>query len=196
MLAVAASPSTFEPRAVVTTFNLDFTADHFALFGIERAQGIDTMALEARFREIQAEVHPDKHTQGSDANQRLAMQWATRVNEAYQTLKSPLARARYLLQLQGHDAQIESNTAMPMDFLVAQMELREAVAEAKVGADDTVLDGLRHKLVAEMKEEYRRLQDLIDAQHDYVAAAGLVRQLMFQEKLLTEIDDALEAVFA
>jgi molecular chaperone HscB len=59
-----------------------------------------------------------------------------------------------------------------------------------------LLDGLRHKLVAEMRDEYRRLQDLIDAQHDYVAAAGLVRQLMFQEKLLTEIDDALEAVFA
>jgi molecular chaperone HscB len=180
----------------VTTFKLDFSADHFALFGIERAQGIDTVALEARFREIQAEVHPDKHTQGSDANQRLAMQWATRVNEAYQTLKSPLARSRYLLQLQGHDVQVESNTSMPMDFLVAQMELREAVAEAKVGANDMLLDGLRHKLVAEMKDEYRRLQDLIDAQHDYVAAAGLVRQLMFQEKLLTEIDDALEAVFA
>jgi molecular chaperone HscB len=57
--------------------------------------------------------------------------------------EAPLARARYLLQLQGHDAQVESNTAMPMEFLVAQMELREAVAEAKVGADDTALDGLR-----------------------------------------------------
>ena len=181
---------------MVTTFTLDFSADHFALFGIERAQGIDAAALEARFREIQAQVHPDKHTQGSDAKQRLAMQWATRVNEAYQTLKSPLARARYLLQLQGHDAQVESNTSMPMDFLVAQMELREAVAEAKVGADDTVLDGLRRKLVTEIKGEYQHLQELIDAQHDYVAAAGLVRQLMFQEKLLTEIDDALEAVLA
>ncbi len=180
----------------MTTFNLDFSADHFALFGIERAQGIDAAALETRFRDIQAQVHPDKHTQGSDANQRLAMQWATRVNEAYQTLKSPLARARYLLQLQGHDAQVESNTSMPLDFLVAQLELREAVAEAKVGADDMVLDGLRRKLVTEIKGEYQHLQDLIDTQHDYAAAAGLVRQLMFQEKLLTEIDDALEAVFA
>ena len=180
----------------MTTFALDFSADHFALFGIERAQGIDTAALESSFRDIQAQVHPDKHTQGSDANQRLAMQWATRVNEAYQTLKSPLARARYLLQLQGHDAQVESNTSMPMDFLVAQMELREAVAEAKADADDTVLDGLRSKLVTEIKSEYQQLHVLIDAQHDYVAAAGLVRQLMFQEKLLTEIDDALEAVLA
>ena len=175
---------------------LDFSADHFTLFGLERAQGIDAPALEARFREIQAEVHPDKHANGSDARQRQAMQWATRVNEAYQTLKSPLARARYLLQLLGHDAQVESNTAMPMEFLMAQMELREAVAEAKVGADDTALDELRRKLVAEMKQEYQRLQELIDVRRDYAGAAGLVRQLMFQEKLLHEIDDALEAVFA
>ena len=192
----AASPSTFEPRVVVTTFTLDFSADYFALFGLARAQGIDAAALETRFRDIQAQVHPDKHTQGSDANQRLAMQWATRVNEAYQTLKSPLARARYLLQLQGHDAQVESNTSMPMEFLVAQMELREAVAEARVGADDTALDGLRRTLVAEMKGEYQRLQELIDTRQDFPVAAELVRQLMFQEKLLHEIDDALEAVLA
>lgn len=192
----AASPSTFEPRVVVTTFTLDFSADYFALFGLARAQGIDAAALETRFRDIQAQVHPDKHTQGSDANQRLAMQWATRVNEAYQTLKSPLARARYLLQLQGHDAQVESNTSMPMEFLVAQMELREAVAEARVGADDTALDGLRRTLVAEMKGEYQRLQELIDTRQDFAVAAELVRQLMFQEKLLHEIDDALEAVLA
>ena len=192
----AASPSTFEPRVVVTTFTLDFSADYFALFGLARAQGIDAAALETRFRDIQAQVHPDKHAQGSEANQRLAMQWATRVNEAYQTLKSPLARARYLLQLQGHDAQVESNTSMPMEFLVAQMELREAVAEARVGADDTALDGLRRTLVSEMKGEYQRLLELIDTRQDFPVAAELVRQLMFQEKLLHEIDDALEAVLA
>lgn len=175
---------------------LDFSADHFALFGIERAQGIDAGALEARYREVQTRVHPDKHAHASDADQRLAMQWATRVNEAYQTLKSPLARARYLLQLLGHDAQVESNTAMPLEFLVAQMELREAVAEAKVGADDTALERLRGDLVAEIQRDGQRLRELIDVLHDYAAAAGLVRQLMFQEKLLHEIDDALEAVLA
>lgn len=180
--------------SVVT--GLDFAADHFALFGLARAQGIDLAALDLRFRELQAQVHPDKHAHATDTEQRLSMQWATRVNEAYQTLKNPLARARYLLQLLGQDAQVESNTAMPMEFLVAQMELREAVAEAKVGADDTALDGLRRTLVAEIKDDYRRLQALIDADGNHVAAAGLVRQLMFQEKLLQEIDDALEAVLA
>lgn len=180
----------------MTSFDLNFAADHFALFGIERAQGIDGALLEAKFREVQARVHPDKHAHATDADQRLAMQWATRVNEAYQALKAPLPRARYLLQLLGHDAQIESNTAMPVEFLMAQMELREAVAAAKVGADDTALDALRRQLVVAMKTEYQRLQLLIDAERDYDAATALVRQLMFQEKLLHEIDDALEAVLA
>ena len=85
---------------------------------------------------------------------------------------------------------------MPMEFLVAQMELREAVAEARVGADDTALDGLRRTLVSEMKGEYQRLLELIDTRQDFPVAAELVRQLMFQEKLLHEIDDALEAVLA
>jgi molecular chaperone HscB len=178
----------------VTTFDLNFAADHFTLFGIPRAQGIDAAELENRFRDIQAKVHPDKHAHGLDSDQRLSMQWATRVNEAYQSLKLPLARARYLLHLLGHDAQIESNTAMPVEFLMAQMELREAVEEAKVGADETALDRLRRQLVAEMKAEYGRLQGLIDDERDYPAATALVRQLMFQEKLLHEIDDALEAV--
>ena len=180
----------------MTTFDLNFAADHFTLFGLPHVQALDLESLDSAFRAVQSRVHPDKHAHASETDQRLAMQWATRVNEAYQTLKSPLARARYLLQLQGHDAEVESNTSMPMDFLVAQMELREAVAEAKVGADDTALDGLRRTLVAEMKEEYQRLQELIDTRQDFGMAAGLVRQLMFQEKLLHEIDDALEAVLA
>jgi molecular chaperone HscB len=175
---------------------LDFSADHFALFGLPRAQGIDPAALDARFRELQAQAHPDKHASASDADQRLAMQWATRINEAYQALKNPLARARYLLHLLDHDAQIESNTAMPAAFLMEQMELREAVAEAKVGADDTALDALRSRLVAEIRAEYARLQAVIDEQRDFPAATALVRQLMFQEKLLHEIDEALEAVLS
>jgi molecular chaperone HscB len=180
----------------VTTFDLDFAADHFTLFGLERRQGLDLAALDARYREVQARVHPDKHAHAGDADQRIAMQWSTRINEAYQTLKSPLARARYLLNLLGHDARVESNTAMPAGFLMEQMELREAVAEAKIGADDTALDALRRQLMGEIRAEYLRLQALIDDQRDYPAAAILVRQMMFQEKLLHEIDDALEAVLS
>ena len=180
----------------MTLSDLNFAADHFALFGLPRTQAIDLSRLESAFRAVQAKVHPDRHAHGTASDQRLAMQWATRVNEAFQTLKSPLARARYMLELLGHDAQVESNTSMPMEFLMAQMELREAVSEARDAADGAALEDVRRQLLAEMKNEYLRMESMIDIEHDYTGATALVRQLMFQEKLLFEIDDALEAVVA
>jgi molecular chaperone HscB len=180
----------------MTTFDLNFAADYFTLFGLPRAQSLDLESLESGFRAIQAQVHPDRHVDAGDADRRLAMQWATRVNEAFQTLKSPGKRARYLLSLLGHDPQVESNTAMPMEFLVGQMELRETVQEARAAADEDALDGIRARLLNEIRLDYQRLAELIDVAKDFNAAAGLVRQLMFQEKLLNEIDDALEAVTA
>ncbi|OHC70438.1 MAG: Fe-S protein assembly co-chaperone HscB [Rhodocyclales bacterium RIFCSPLOWO2_02_FULL_63_24] len=180
----------------MTTFDLNFADDYFTLFGLPRVQSLDLAGLENCYRAVQAKVHPDKHAHATDADRRLAMQWATRVNEAFQTLKSPGRRARYLLQLLGHDPQIESNTAMPAEFLMGQMELREAVMEARAAADEAGLEAVRERLLDEIKAEYARLAELIDLTKDFTAAANLVRQLMFQEKLLNEIDDALEAVTA
>jgi molecular chaperone HscB len=180
----------------MTTFDLNFAVDYFTLFGLPRAQALDLDSLDKSFRAIQSEVHPDKHVQAAASDQRMAMQWATRVNEAFQTLKSPGPRARYLLQLLGHDPQLESNTAMPAEFLMEQMELREAVMEARDGADEEALEAVRSRLVGEIRADYLRLADLMDVARDFGAAASLVRQLMFQEKLLNEIDDALEAVTA
>ena len=180
----------------MTTFDLNFAADHFTLFGLPRAQSLDLESLEQSFRAVQAQVHPDKHANAAAADRRLAMQWATRVNEAFQTLKSPGKRARYLLGLLGHDPQIESNTAMPMEFLVSQMELREAVMDARTAVNEQALDAVRVRLLNEIRVDYQRLAELIDVAKDFTAAADLVRQLMFQEKLLNEIDDALEAVTA
>jgi len=167
--------------------------DFFALFDLPRAQGVDLDRLEALYRELQGRVHPDKHVHLSNVEQRLAMQWATHVNEAYQTLKDPLKRARYLLELHGHDIRLETNTAMPAAFLMAQMELREAVAEAKEGGDVDALDALHRRLKKEIRGEYANLQATLDSGKAERAGA-LVRQLMFQEKLLHEIGDALEVL--
>lgn len=180
----------------MTTFDLNFADDYFTLFGLPRVQALDLESLEKCFRAVQSNVHPDKHAHASDADRRLAMQWATRVNEAFQTLKSPGPRARYLLHLLGHDPQIESNTAMPAEFLMNQMELREAVMDARAAADEAALEAVRSRLLGEIKADYERLAELIDRRKDFTAAANLVRQQMFQEKLLNEIDDALEAVTA
>ena len=178
----------------MTSFDLNFAGkDHFALFGLPRAYAIDGGALETLYRDVQARVHPDKHAHLADSDRRIAMQWATQVNEAYRTLKNPLLRARYLLQLYGHDAKIETNTAMPAEFLMRQMELRETVAEARAADDVAQLDALDSQVRKEMAAQQEELRRALDETHDKAHAAEIVRQLMFQEKLLSEIDAALEA---
>jgi molecular chaperone HscB len=175
----------------MTIFDLETARqDHFSLFGLPRAQGVDVDRLDVLYRDIQARVHPDKHAHLSDSEKRMAMQWTTHVNEAYQTLKDPLKRARYLLHLSGHDVGLESNTAMPAEFLMAQMELRETVAAAKDAGDADALDDLHRRLRKEIGGEYAQLQQALDA-NKLDEAGALVRQLMFQEKLFQEIDDAL-----
>lgn len=173
---------------------MDFNADHFKLFGLPRAFRIDAAALDARYRELQAEVHPDRFAHAAEAERRLSLQWATRVNEAYQALKKPLPRARYLLQLLGHDVGAENNTAMPVDFLVQQMEWREAVAEARAAGDHHELERLFHRLQEQMTASYDELAKLLDDAGDPETASDRVRRLMFLDKLLSEIDDAIAAV--
>ncbi|RLJ64559.1 Fe-S protein assembly co-chaperone HscB [Sulfurisoma sediminicola] len=170
--------------------------DFFALFGLQHRFALDMSELEVLYRDMQARVHPDKFASAGEADKRLAMQLATHANEAYLTLKSPLKRAQYLLHLAGHDPQIEHNTAMPTDFLIEQMEWREAVIEAREAADVAELDRLHHRMRKEISLQYDALHQALDARTDHARAAEVVRQLMFQEKLLHEIDDALEAVEA
>jgi molecular chaperone HscB len=168
----------------------DFARNHFELLGLPVAFAVDPARLESRYRELQGHVHPDRYAAGSEAERRVAMQWATRANEAYRTLRDPLARARYLLELRGYDTEEESNTSMPPDFLMQQMEWREAVAEAARARDAAALGRLHGDLARERGEMLERLGRALDAS-SYDAGCSLVRKLRFLEKLDQEIDDAL-----
>jgi len=165
--------------------------NHFELFGLTPAFALEAESLERSYREIQARIHPDRHAHAGDAERRASMQWTTRVNEAYRTLKSPVQRAKYLLEMNGVDVGFETNTQMPTDFLLRQLELRETLAGAQQPA---ALD----ELLAEVRREQRLLEQgiaqLIDGSKDYAAAAGEVRKLMFLDKLAAEIDQAYEGI--
>ncbi len=167
---------------------MDFNQDHFSLFHLPRRFELDGGELDKRYRDMQTRVHPDRHTH-SDADRRLAMQWSTKVNEAYLTLRKPLSRAEYLLHLEGVDVHLDRS--MPLEFLTSQMDWREAVEAARAAGDSAELEHLHRSIKQEMAEQYRQLEALLDVSHDNAAAAGLVRQLMFQDKLLDEVDDAL-----
>jgi molecular chaperone HscB len=167
--------------------------NHFDLFQLPVQFALDLSALDSAFREVQGQVHPDKFVQASAAEQRVAMQWATRANEAYQTLKNPLQRARYLCELHGQDLQVESNTAMPMPFLMQQMEWREALADARQGQDEAALEQLDAMLHSSRNELLQTIGRKLDAQ-DFAAAASEVRCLMFVTKFGEEVAHALDAL--
>jgi molecular chaperone HscB len=167
--------------------------NHFELFQLPAAFDVDMDALDAAYREIQGRVHPDRFVNASDAEKRVAMQWATRANEAYQTLRNPMLRARYLCELNGVDLQTESNTAMPMDFLMQQMELREALGDARAAKDAEALDELDVQVRSEKKNRLTQVGKLLDA-GDYHQAAQGVRALMFLDKFADELHYAFEAL--
>jgi len=167
---------------------------HFELFGLPAAFALDVQRLEAAYREIQSRVHPDRFAHAGDAERRASLQWTTRVNEAFQALKSPVMRAKHLLELHGVDVAFETNTAMPPDFLMQQMELREALEAAKEKKDFSLLEGLKKQLRNEKAIVEKQLAQAIDHRKDYAGAAELVRKLMFLDRLDEEIDVAYEEV--
>ncbi len=167
---------------------------HFELFGLAPAFGLDKEVLEKAYRDIQSRVHPDRFAHAGDAERRASLQWTTRVNEAYRALKDPVQRGKHILELHGVDVAFETNTQMPTDFLLQQLELREELEAATGGRDASRLDRLRSGLRLQQASLERQIGDAIDAKKDYPAAAELVRKLMFLDRLDNEIDAAYEEI--
>jgi molecular chaperone HscB len=165
--------------------------NHFELFGLTPAYALDTAKLDSAYRDIQARIHPDKFAHAGDAERRASMQMATQVNEAYRTLKSPVRRAVYVLELNGIDAAFETDTAMPKDFLMQQMEFRERLEEAKSSSD---LDFIKKSLLEQKGEIQRLITEQIDSRKNFQDARPLVRKLMFFDRLAEEIDEAYESL--
>lgn len=167
--------------------------DDFTLFGLPQTQAMDRALLDARRLQLQAQVHPDRFASEGAAAQRMAMQWAVRVNEAYQRLKHPLSRAAYLCALRGAPVDAESNTAMPAAFLVQQMEWREALDEA---ADAEAVQALDRQIAAREQAMLVRVADLLDVQGDAAGAAAEVRALMFVARVRADVERRLDQLDA
>jgi molecular chaperone HscB len=165
----------------------------FALFGLPERFALDLDALAARWKQLQGAAHPDRFASDTAAAQRVAMQWAVRINEAYRRLKDPLARAAYLCALHGVDLQAENNTAMPAAFLMQQMEWRDALSEAGSLA---AVDALSGEVAAARDATLKSLRAQIDdvATVDWHAVAGTVRGLMFVDKFISDIDRRVDAL--
>ncbi|MGF6568814.1 molecular chaperone HscB [Paraburkholderia sp. GAS333] len=164
---------------------------HFDLFDLPAQFALDSGSLDHAFRTVQAQVHPDRFAAAGDAQKRIAMQWATRTNEAYQTLRDPLKRATYLLSLRGIDVGAENNTAMEPAFLMQQMEWRENIEDAAAAKNVDALDALLTELRDEERMRFDKLGASLDSGANQ-AASEAVRQLMFIERVASEISAQID----
>jgi molecular chaperone HscB len=170
---------------------IDFSRNHFELFGLPERFGIDPGALDRRYRALQSEIHPDRFATSGETERRVALQSSARVNEAYSALKDPVTRAQYLLSLHGVDALAESDSSLPLDFLERQLERREVASDALRARDAPALEAL----LADVRADYAALEPhlaaLLDADSAWSAARMRVRELKFLGKLAADVDAML-----
>jgi len=165
---------------------------HFELFGLTPGYDLDREALAALHLDLQKVVHPDRFAAATPLEKRLVVQRAAQVNEAYRTLKDPVERARYLLQLHGIDTEEESNTSMDTAFLMEQMEWRERLDDiSNSGEPIAALMAVASQLEQTQRGMHRQLGECFsqgDEQH-YRDAADIVRKLRFLQRLQQQVAD-------
>ena len=188
-VAVKASASKYVHTGGKPLVNLQ--SNDFELFNLPTTFAQDSAAIDARWKDLQREAHPDKFAAQGAAAQRIAMQWSVRINEAYQRLKDPVRRAAYLCELHHAPINAESNTAMPAAFLMQQIELREALDDA---TSIEHLDQINVQAKQILLKQLSEVEHLIDTSKDYKQAAQAVRALMFVERFTQDIGACYEAL--
>ena len=170
---------------------MNLQTDDFSLFGLAPQFALDGAALDAQWKRLQAQAHPDKFAAQGSAAQRVAMQWSVRINEAYRRLKDPLSRAAYLCELHDQPINAHSNTAMPGSFLVQQIEWREALDDAQTVSE---LESLLDSVQAAKTALQRDCAELLDVRQDFAGAVLPVRSLMFIDKFVHDLNQRLDAL--
>ncbi len=167
---------------------MDLKQDYFQLFQLPVQYDVDLDALGRRFRQLQQELHPDRFAAAPSHEQRVAIQYSGRVNEAYATLRQPLSRALYLLQLEGMDGEQVAAQKIDGGFLIEQMELREKLESIHDLVDpEPVLDHLVTEIAADIAAHQREFAEAFAASELPAAAAACVK-MQYLEKLLAEAE--------
>jgi len=167
---------------------MDISQDYFSCYGLPCDFAVDLAALRQSHRRLQQQNHPDRFVSQSDSKQRRAVQITAYLNQAYATLSEPLKRGIYLLQLQGMDPLAPTNTQMPMDFLLQQIELRESLEEMPQAQDpEAEIDAMAYRLqnqAGQLESEFAQAY----ASSDFESAETTVRKLQFIVKLQQQLD--------
>lgn len=168
--------------------------NYFDLFEIPVSYDVDFSKLQQRNRVLQKAVHPDKYASASSQERRISMQQTSLINQALHTLKHPVERAVYLLQLKGLDFSMDNQTTMDAAFLMEQMEMREKLESVHDLADPIAeLDSMSVDVKANMNDLAAEFSRAYEAD-EIDAATEAVRKLQFLYKAKTEIDELIASI--
>ena len=164
-----------------------FQYDYFTLFDIQQQYALDERALKQQYHRLLTQFHPDRFSNASAQEKRLAVQLTGYINSAYDTLKSPVERARYLLKLQGEEVDLEHQTINDVEFLTMQMTWREKIENSQ--GDQQALHHLEQELTEQFDQLRQYLATLFDeTEHpDTQQLKNYMIQLKYFDKLLKEI---------
>jgi molecular chaperone HscB len=169
---------------------VDFTSNYFEIFGLPVSYQVDLTLLSDRYRSMQRKFHPDRYASKPAQEQRLAVQYAAVINQAYTELSSPLLRAQYLLSLQNMDGAGDVKITRDPQFLMQQIELREKLADlSEAEANDAF--AILGEVAGQAKSDYIGLQQVFDQQYshsDFQGAEETVAKMQFFSKLLNETE--------
>lgn len=172
--------------------------NYFELFDLEPGYELDMAVLAERYRRLQQACHPDRHAGGTARDVRLAVQKTSLVNQAYEVLKSPVARALYLLELAGVEVGAETYVTRDGLFLVQQMEMREALEAIREDDSNNAFSHLSD-LSDDAQDTFEELQQVFGSQYrnnDFVLALDTVAKMQFFVKFLREIEETEEEMDA
>ena len=161
----------------------------FTLLQLPEAFEIDLEKLDQNYQNIQKEIHPDRFAASDDETKLESIKKTAQANNAYQTLKSPIRRAEYLLLLEGIHIDDEKYTAVPQDFLMQQMEWREELESHK--QNKVALEKLAQDIQKSKHAMIKELPKLFENKSNLDEAAKITRELNFIEKIEQHINDAL-----
>ncbi len=169
---------------------ISLSSDYFDLFDLPKQFNVDEGKLKARYMELQRMIHPDKFAAASEAEKRWSVQAAAHINSAHDTLAKPLSRASYLLKLNDIDLDVETDTQMAPEFLMSQMELREALEEIPSSADPYLAVDKVRKVIREEIEGVSLAFDRSFSAEDHTESRNRAREWQFLDKLLSEVGEA------
>jgi molecular chaperone HscB len=173
----------------------DLSQSYFELFGLKPAFAIDLKQLQVEQRRLQASYHPDRHVRASDRDKRLSIQLTSWINQAYETLRDPVKRSRYLLEISGADFPDDSSTTSDVGFLMEQIELRESIETCRQDPDGLARSEQIEASLRQREQELAR--DFVTGYEaaDFDAAINASRKMQFIQRIqqqLAEIQFELE----